>query len=686
MWSERIKETEELRIRQRMGGGSARIEKQHAKGKMTALERIAYLLDEESFHSMDSFFESRRDDASLLERAYLGDGVVTGWGMVHGRRVCVAAEDFTVVGGTLGEVHASKICHIQDLAYDMRVPLILLNDSGGARIEEGILSLSGYGGMFQRHVRASGVIPQIAAILGPCSGGACYSPALCDFVFIVNGLSKMCLTGPAVVESVLGIRTTLDELGGTEVHGKKSGVAQVVCEDERACLDGIRTLLAYLPQNCGADALQELRRAHAIGTRAAWQETCADVRDRAKMQEELEGGTQLRQGGCAKGLEYNPDSEGQKRKVALDRFSQGVYSDNSMWNLNSAVQQSANAERCKWKVSLEDQQSAGAENWKRHANLQEQQQREGTESRKWNVNPEDRQSTGAESGNRSTGYEERKQDAKPEELRGMPYCHEIDEILRVQRLSRKRQPFEELVPDNSRRAYDVLEVINNILGNCSFYEIYRDFAPNVVTGFGIFDSQVLGIVANQPMQLGGSIDCDAADKMARFIRFCDCFGIPLLTLVDVPAFFPGPEQERQGIIRHGAKILYAYSEATVPKVTLILRKAYGGAFIAMNSKLMGADVVYAWPVAEIAVMGAEGAVRIIDRRRIAEAEDPQQEMERLKQEYEAKFSNPFLAARKGYIDEVILPEETVPRLRETFRLLGSKMHATDGRRHGNMPM
>ncbi len=526
MWSDRIEQTRQMRREHLAGGGGERVRKQHEKGKMTAMERIGYLLDQGSFHPVDSFFETRQDSASLLQgKTYLGDGVITGWGTIDGRRVCVAAEDFTVIGGTLGEIHAQKICNIQDMALEMKIPLILLNDSGGARIEEGILSLSGYGGMFRRHVQASGVIPQIAAILGPCSGGASYSPALCDFVFMVEGLSKMCLTGPAVVESVLGQKATLDELGGTQVHGCKSGVAHMVCADEKACLDRIRALLAYLPSNSSREAAQEL----------------------------------------------------------ISR----------------------------WSASYGERVS-------------------------------------------SRGFSEK--------------------------------PFESIVPDNPRRAYDVHEVITNILQNDSFYEIQETFAMNAVTGFGVFDGRVLGIVANQPAYLGGAIDCNAADKIARFIRTCDCFGIPLLTLVDVPAFFPGVQQEQSGIIRHGAKILYAYAEATVPKVTLIMRKAYGGAFIAMNCKMMSADAVYAWPIAEIAVMGADGAVQIISRRQIAQAADPQQEYERQKAQYEEKFSNPFLAAKKGYVDEIILPEETVGRLKETFRLLRTKEAQPYTKKHGNIPL
>lgn len=599
MWEKRIEQTKKMRREQELGGGEARIQRQHEKGKMTAMERILYLLDEGSFHPVDSFFQTREDSASLLKgKTYLGDGVVTGWGTIHGRKVCVASEDFTVIGGTLGEIHAQKICNIQDMSYDMKIPLILLNDSGGARIEEGILSLSGYGGMFQRHVRSSGVVPQIAAILGPCSGGACYSPALCDFVFIVKDLSKMCLTGPAVVESVLGMKTTLEELGGTEVHGKKSGVAQVVCEDERSCLDSIRTLLTYLPQNCSPEAAVQLLRMH--------------------------------------GWNGDPGIALDTREDNLNKYEEGY---------NWTEKGGKNSGGHGWLGNV--LKSGGSHGW--------------TESGHGNL------------------------EAGRALVEGS--CHKIEEILSRQHAPKAVRPFEEIVPDNSRRVYDVHEVIDNILQNDSFYEIFRDFAPNAVTGFGIFDHKILGIVANQPNHMGGSIDYHAADKMARFIRFCDCFNIPLLTLVDVPAFFPGPEQEQNGIIRHGAKILYAYSEATVPKVTLIMRKAYGGAFIAMNCRMMGADMVYAWPIAEIAVMGAEGAVRIINRRQIEAAQDPEQEYERLKQEYENQFSNPFLAAKKGYVDEIILPEETVDRLKETFRLLETKkQEGISCKKHGNIPL
>lgn len=530
MWPDRVEKTKEMRRRQKEGGGKKKVERQHQKGKMTAWERVEFLLDPGTFQPSGSLYETRKDQDSQFGREpYLGDGVLTGWGEINGRPVCVAASEFTVAGGSLGEVQSEKICRIQDLAYERRIPIIFLYDSAGARIEEGILALNGYGKIFRRHVKASGVIPQIAAILGPCSGGACYSGALCDFIFMVKGVSKMCLTGPQVVEAVLGQKITLEELGGSSVHGETSGVAHALYEDEGCCLNGIRKLLGYLPENSGEDAIKR-----------------------------------------------------QKERI----LKQGI-----------------------------------------------------PVSRKKTV----------------------------EEKRTYP-------------------PFEELVPANPRSVYDVHKVIGKILGNESFFEIHKHFALNAVVGLGVFDQRILGIVANQPSHLGGALDCDASDKIARFIRFCDSFGIPLLTLVDVPAFFPGAAQERAGIIRHGAKILYGYAEACVPKVTLILRKAYGGAYIAMNCKTLGADAVYAWPVAEIAVMGAEGAVKIINRKEIQEAQDPGAELERRKREYEDAFSNPFLAARKGAVDEILLPEETIQRLSQTFRLLEWKKADPLLKRHGNMPV
>ncbi|MDD3796079.1 MAG: acyl-CoA carboxylase subunit beta [Lachnospiraceae bacterium] len=520
MWNEKIEKLKKQRILHAAGGGTDKIEQQHNKGKLTALERIYYLLDENSFTELNGCMETDASASSFGKgRIYPGDGVITGWGMVQGRRVCIAAEDFTVIGGTLGVAHAKKIAALQDLALTMKLPILFLNDSGGARIEEGINALSGYGEIFQRHVKASGVIPQICAILGPCSGGACYSPALCDFIFCVKNTSKMFITGPAVVESVLGSRPTLEELGGADMHSTTSGVVHALYDDEVSCLLGIRTLLSYLPAN------------HT---------------------------------------ELPP----------------------SLFSSNDVLER----------------------------------------------------------------YHTR--------------------------------PLEEIVPDNSRKAYDMHQVIDYLTDDVPFFEIQKHFAKNAITGFAYLNRQVIGVVANQPLWLGGSLDCDSSDKIARFIRFCDCFHIPLLTLVDVPAFFPGKEQEQKGIIRHGAKILYAYSEAVVPKITLIMRKAYGGAYIAMNSKTMGADLVYAWPIAEIAVMGAEGAVGILYKKQLAGSSQPKQEMERLRAEYEASFLNPDIAEKKGFVDEVILPGETRGRLIRAFEFLSSKQTLSDpsGKRHGNIPL
>ena len=519
MWNEKIEQVKQKRLRHLEGGGSARVERQHQSGKLTAWERIDYLLDPDTFVELKSCMETDTSASSFgKSTAYPGDGVLTGWGCINGRKVCVAAEDFTVIGGTLGVTHAKKIAALQDLAFSMQVPVIFLNDSGGARIEEGINALSGYGEIFSRHVKASGVIPQICAILGPCSGGACYSPALCDFIFCVREISKMFITGPAVVESVLGSRPTLEELGGAEMHSEKSGVVHALFNDEISCLKGIRTLLSYLPSN---------------------------------------------------NRELPPDCTA-----------------------------------------------------------------------------------------------------------GLP-------------VKKTGPSFTELVPDNVRKAYDMHRVIDRIMDHVPFFEIQKHFAKNAIVGFAYLNGKVTGVIANQPLEMGGSLDCDSSDKIARFIRFCDCFHIPLLTLVDVPAFFPGKEQEQKGIIRHGAKMLYAYSEARVPKVTVILRKAYGGAFIAMNSKTMSADFVYAWPIAEIAVMGAEGAVGILYKKELARSEHPQEDFQRLKGEYEENFLNPDIAEKKGFVDEVILPEETRDKLIRAFDFLECKNHPDTSftqKRHGNIPL
>ncbi len=539
-WEEALKDLDERRGRAAMGGGQLKIEKQHGQGKMTARERIDVLLDKGTFVEVDGFVESRIDDFDLDKRRVPGDGVVTGYGEIDGRLVFVSSEDFTVIGGTLGEYHSFKIARLQDMAMDMKAPLICINDSGGARIEEGISSLSGYSGMFLRHTKASGVIPQIAVILGPCSGGACYAPAICDFIFMVKDISKMFITGPDVVKTVINEEVSVEELGGARVHAKKSGVSHFTYDSEKECLMGVRKLLAYLPGN----------------------------------NEE-------------KSPVILPVTEKEPLFLKVNRVLH--------------------------KLPF------------KKGGVQEKEE-----------NP----------------------------------CEKIKSI----------------VPDNARVAYDVKDVIDCIIDTGSFFEVQRDFAPNAVIGFGRMSGACTGFVANQPKQLCGSLDYHASDKIARFIRFCDCFNIPLITLVDVPAFLPGTAQEHNGIIRHGAKILYAYSEATVPKITVIMRKAYGGAYIAMNSKEMGADAVYAWPIAEIAVMGAEGAVNIAFKRKIKAAPNPEGMREQCKKEYEERFLNPYVASARGYVNEVIKPEETRERLLTALKALENKKTAPVKKKHGNIPL
>ncbi|MCR5661914.1 MAG: acyl-CoA carboxylase subunit beta [bacterium] len=522
----------DARRKKALTGDEKRIEKQHANGKMTARERLKVLLDEDTFVELDGFLESRINDFGLDKKRFPGDGVVAGYGKIHGRTVYVYSEDFTVIGGTLGEYHARKICMIQDMALENKCPLIGINDSGGARIEEGIDSLSGYAGMFLRHTKASGVIPQIAVILGPCSGGACYAPAICDFIFMVKNISKMFITGPNVVKTVIGEVVSLEDLGGSEVHANKSGVSHFTYEHEYDCLQGVRQLLSYLPQNNTEPIPEVTSSVSTIG------------------------------------------------KLKNFIFSSGkapAYKDNS------------------------------------------------------------------------------------DKLRS-------------------------IVPDNSRKAYDVKDVIKNIADEDSFFEVQKNFATNAVIGFARMEGRTVGMVANQANYLAGSLDLHASDKIARFVRFCDCFDIPVVTLVDVPAFLPGTQQEHNGIIRHGAKILFAYSEATVPKVTLIMRKAYGGAYIAMNSKEMGADIVYAWPIAEIAVMGSDGAVNIAFKRQIAEADNPEEARARYKQEYENKFLNPYVAAARGFVNEVIKPEETRSKIIHALDALRGKKEQTPAKKHGNIPL
>ena len=517
MWKKKIKELEEKRRLAELGGGEERIEKQHKAGKMTARERINCLLDKGSFVEVNAFVESRINDFNLDKKRVPGDGVVTGYGKIEGRLVFVAAEDFTVIGGTLGEYHSFKICKLQDMALEMKAPFISINDSGGARIEEGICSLSGYSGMFLRNTWASGVIPQIAVIMGPCSGGACYSPAICDFIFMVKNTSRMFITGPQVVKTVINEEATIEELGGADIHASKSGVAHFVYDGEKECLEGVRKLLQYLPDN-----------------------NCAVKKQKA------------------------------------------------------------------------------------------------------------------------------------------PFTHRDTCDLSYELTS--------IVPSNTRKPYDVKEVILRIVDSDTFFEIQKEFAQNIVIGFCRMAGEVAGIIANQPNSLSGSLDCDSSDKMARFIRFCDCFSIPLITLIDVPAFYPGKEQEHKGIIRHGAKILYAYAEATVPKISLIMRKAYGGAYIAMNSKNMGADIVYAWPIAEIAVMGADGAVNIVFKKQIREAEEPAKKEAELKEQYEKTFMNPYIAAKRGYVDEIIRPDETRMKLLYALDMLRNKDIQNPYKKHGNIPL
>jgi len=514
MWdSKYIDELQLKKEKAKLGGGEERIEVQHAKGKLTVWERIDYLFDPGSFQEVGSLVESRFNDFGMDKKKLPGDGVVTGFGTIGGEPVYIAAEDFTVMGGTYGEYHSRKIVRIMDMAFQSKAPFITINDSGGARIEEGITGLDGYGDMFLRHTRASGKIPQIAVVMGPCAGGACYGPALCDFVFMVDKTSQMFLTGPGVVKTVIGETITTDELGGAKSHSTKSGVAHFSYESEYECLDGVKKLLSYLPKN--------------------YKEKPACIIGKAR--------------------------------------------DNS------------------------------------------------------------------------------------------------DQL-------------QEIVTDNQKKPYDVHEVINTFVDEGSFFEIHKDFGKSIVVGFCRIDSEVIGIVASNPMSLGGALDIDAGEKAARFVRCCDCYGIPILTMIDVPGFMPGSKMEHDGIIRRGAKLLYAYCEASVPKVSLILRKAYGGAYIAMNSKGMGADIVYAWPIAQIAVMGAEGAVDIMYKHEFDNATDKEEFRQRKIEEYNEKFMSPYIAARLGIIDEVISPEETRKKIRAAFESLTSKERSESSYSHGNIPL
>ena len=512
---QKLDSLEEMRQEARKGGGQHRIDQQHGRGKLTARERLALLMDEGTFEEFDSFVTHRTTDFGLADQRILGDAVVTGYGHVEGRQVFAYSQDFTVFGGSLSEVVSQKICKVMDLAAKTGCPLVGLNDSGGARIQEGASSLAAYGDIFLRNTLYSGVVPQISVILGPAAGGAVYSPGITDFVFMVKETGQMYITGPDVIKAVTGEDVTHEQLGGAVSHATRSGVAHFIYDSEEECLSEVRHLLSFLPSN-----------------------------------------------------------------------------------------------------NLEDPPSMGAS--------------EGP--------------------------------TRP------------DPDLRY------------LVPDNPNRPYDMRDVIYRIVDDEEFMEVHQNFAPNVVVGFGRLNGRAVGIVANQPAHLAGVLDIDASTKAARFVRFCDCFNIPLITLVDVPGFLPGVEQEYGGIIRHGAKLIFAYAEATVPKIAVITRKAYGGAYIVMSSKHLRGDVNLVWPSAEIAVMGADGAVNIIFREQIAQSENPDQTRKQKIAEYQEKFTNPLLAANRGYIDDIIDPADTRREIIKALEMLQNKRDSLPAKKHDNIPL
>ncbi len=512
---EKVQNLAKLREQAKQGGGAKRIEAQHTKGKLTARERIDLLLDPGSFEELDPFVTHRATEFGLAEQKYLGDAVVTGYGKIDGRLVFVYVQDFTVIGGTLSLVASEKICKVMDLAAKNGAPCIGLLDSGGARIQEGVDSLKGYGEIFTRNTLYSGVIPQISVVMGPTAGGAVYSPAITDFIFMVKGIGQMYITGPDVIRAASGEEITHEELGGAMVHARKSGNCHFVAENEQEVLQMVRRLLSFLPQN------------------------------------------------------------NREKPPAVE-----------------------------------------------------------------------------------TGDDPDRRD---------------EELLHV-------------VPENPAKAYNMKEVINRVIDNGDFMEVHQQFAPNLIVGFARLDGQSVGVVAQQPLHVAGVIDINASDKGARFVRFCDCFNIPLITFVDVPGYMPGTDQEFGGIIRHGAKFLYAYAEATVPKISVITRKAYGGAYVVMSSKSLRGDINYAWPTAEIAVMGPEGAVNIIFRGEIADSENPEETRQRLIREYRDKFANPYVAASKGYIDDVINPRETRPKLIKALQMLQNKVDSLPVKKHGNIPL
>ncbi|MBA4241236.1 MAG: methylmalonyl-CoA carboxyltransferase [Sphingobacteriaceae bacterium] len=498
-----------------LGGGQKRIDSQHKKGKLTARERLHFLLDEGSFEEIGMMVTHRSKDFGLEKEQYLGDGVVTGYGTINGRLVYVFSQDFTVFGGSLSETHAEKICKVMDLAMKNGAPFIGLNDSGGARIQEGVVSLGGYADIFYRNVRASGVIPQLSGIMGPCAGGAVYSPAMTDFILMVENTSYMFVTGPNVVKTVTHEEVTSEELGGAMTHASKSGVTHFACANEIEAINNIKQILSYVPQNCEEDAP-------------------------------------------------------------------------------------------------------------------------------------------------SVPYENTGSELRPE--------------------------LNTIIPENANQPYDIREVIEKVIDDNSFLEIHKNFAENIVVGFARLAGRSIGIVANQPAVLAGVLDIHSSTKAARFVRFCDCFNIPLLVFEDVPGFLPGTDQEWNAIITNGAKLLYAFSEATVPRITVITRKAYGGAYDVMNSKHIGADMNYAWPSAEIAVMGAKGAAEIIFKNEISAAANKDEKWKEKETEYQTMFANPYRAAERGFIDEVIKPEQTREKLIRAFKMLENKVDKLPKKKHGNIPL
>ncbi len=514
-FEEKLRDLAKRRETIEQGGGSARIERQHKAGKWTARERIAALFDPGTFVEIDAFVTHRAKEFGMEKVQAPGEGVVTGYGLVNGRAVCVASQDFTVIGGSLGEMHAAKIVKAMELSAKVGIPFVSLNDSGGARIQEGVDALRGYGDIFFRNVQNSGVIPQISVILGPCAGGAVYSPALTDFVFMVQGISNMFITGPQVIKAVTGEEVSVDQLGGAGVHSQISGNAHFVAPDEETCVEMLRGLLSFLPSN----------------------------------------------------------------------------------------------------------------------------------------NQED-----------------------------PPYFDPTDDPARL------TPELREIVPAEQNKSYDMREVIYSMVDNGEFLEVLRDYAQNIITGFARLNGRSIGIIANQPNVKAGCLDINASDKASRFIRFSDAFNIPLVTLTDVPGYLPGVDQEYGGIIRHGAKLLYAYSEATVPKITVITRKSYGGAYLAMCARHLGADMVFAFPTAEIAVMGPEGAANVVFRDEIAKADNPEEKRKEKIQEFRSVFANPYVAASRGFIDDVIDPQEIRPRVIGALELLVTKKTETPPRKHGNMPV